>query len=262
MELTKTTQAALKNFSLINTNFVFDPSVSGNKTIMTINEHNNIFAKYVLEDEILEPFAIYDLNEFLSALSLVNTPYAGSSGYKAPANPHMDFDSIDAGVLRISGEDRVLEYVYSDPEIHNMNYPRKDLTQAVSDLDDGNSVSIELSRDDINNFRKACSVIGVSNFYITSHPGNSKVLAEFRDSENQSSNTFRSTIAHGDSWKPYDFSFRLFAENLKCVSGNYTLILSDLYPSLWIPAESNIPKIHYLIAVEKPSHFTRNSNNQ
>lgn len=249
MELTKTTQAALKNFSLINTNFVFDPSVSGNKTIMTINEHNNIFAKYVLEEEILEPFAIYDLNEFLSALSLVN-------------NPHMDFDSIDTGVLRISGENQVLEYVYSDPEIHNMNYPRKDLTQVLSDLDNNNSVSIELSSDVINNFRKACSVIGVSDFYITSHPGKGKVLAEFRDSENQSSNTFRSTIAHGDLWKPYDFSFRLFAENLKCVTGSYTVTLSDIYPSLWIPAETNTPKIHYLIAVEKPSHFTRNSSNQ
>jgi hypothetical protein len=70
MELSDRTLSVLKNFANINSNIVFR---EGNE-LKTISVAKNILAKVTLDDDIPSTFGIYDLNEFLSVLGLVEKP--------------------------------------------------------------------------------------------------------------------------------------------------------------------------------------------
>ena len=67
MELNEGTLQVLKNFSGINQNLLIR---SGN-TIKTISEARNVLATAIVDQEFPNDFGIYDLNEFISVLSLV-----------------------------------------------------------------------------------------------------------------------------------------------------------------------------------------------
>ena len=75
MKLSNETVSVLKNFSTINQNLV---NKSGNK-IATMSAMKNIVAKAEVLEEFPQEFAIYDLNEFLSAISLFSKPELGLS---------------------------------------------------------------------------------------------------------------------------------------------------------------------------------------
>ena len=66
MNLSNETVSVLKNFATINQNLVIK---SGN-SISTISAQKNIIAKATVKETFPKDFAIYDLNEFLAALSL------------------------------------------------------------------------------------------------------------------------------------------------------------------------------------------------
>ena len=70
MKLSNQTINVLKNFSTINQNLV----IKEGSDIATMSAMKNIVAKAKVEESFTKEFAIYDLNEFLSALSLFGTP--------------------------------------------------------------------------------------------------------------------------------------------------------------------------------------------
>ena len=70
MKLTNETINVLKNFSTINQNLV----IKEGSDISTMSAMKNIIAKATVEEKFAKEFAIYDLNEFLSALSLFSKP--------------------------------------------------------------------------------------------------------------------------------------------------------------------------------------------
>ena len=70
MQLSGDTRDVLKNFSTINQNLM----VKSGNTINTMSAMKNIVAKATIPDTFSNEFAIYDLNEFLSALSLFKSP--------------------------------------------------------------------------------------------------------------------------------------------------------------------------------------------
>jgi len=70
MELSDRTLSVLKNFANINSNIVFR---EGND-LKTISVAKNILAKATLDEAVPQEFGIYDLNEFLNVLSLVENP--------------------------------------------------------------------------------------------------------------------------------------------------------------------------------------------
>ena len=70
MKLSNDTKDVLKNFSTINQNLL----VKSGNTINTMSAMKNIVAKATIPDTFSSEFAIYDLNEFLSALSLFKSP--------------------------------------------------------------------------------------------------------------------------------------------------------------------------------------------
>ena len=70
MQLSNDTKDVLKNFSTINQNLL----VKSGNAINTMSAMKNIVARATIPDTFNNEFAIYDLNEFLSALSLFKSP--------------------------------------------------------------------------------------------------------------------------------------------------------------------------------------------
>ena len=66
MELKESTISVLKNYAGINPNIVIE---AGNK-IKTMTEARNVMSSATLDNDFPQRFGIYDLNEFLSCLSL------------------------------------------------------------------------------------------------------------------------------------------------------------------------------------------------
>ena len=70
MELSNFTMQVLKNFATVNSNVVIKP---GN-TIMTMAEAKNVLGQPTVSETFAQKFGIYDLQEFLNVLGLVDSP--------------------------------------------------------------------------------------------------------------------------------------------------------------------------------------------
>ena len=106
--LSKTTLDVLKNFATINSSIVFRKG----STLRTISNAENILAKCTSEEVFPVDFAIYDLSQFLSGITLFD-------------NPQLDFSNDD--FVRIAGSRRSVKYYFSDPEITLKSAPEKNV---------------------------------------------------------------------------------------------------------------------------------------
>ena len=70
MELSDKTLTVLKNYASINPNIVF----SEGQNLKTISVARNVMSQTSIEEIMPNNFGIYDLNEFLSVLALVDKP--------------------------------------------------------------------------------------------------------------------------------------------------------------------------------------------
>ena len=99
MKLNQNTIDTLKNFAGINTNIL----IKEGDELSTISTMRNIFAKAKVSDSFTNQFGIYDLNEFLSAVS----------GFSKPEL------SLKDKYMTISSEGSrsKVKYYYSDPSV-------------------------------------------------------------------------------------------------------------------------------------------------
>ena len=70
MKLSNHTTSVLKNFATINQNLV----IKQGSEMTTMSAMKNIIARATVEETFPQEIAIYDLNEFLGALSLFTNP--------------------------------------------------------------------------------------------------------------------------------------------------------------------------------------------
>ena len=131
MKLSNETKEILKNFSTINQNLV----IKIGSSISTMSAMKNIIANAKVTEKFPKEFAIYDLNEFLAALSLF-------------ANPELDFK--DDFVL-ITEESKSLKYWYSDPSV--VTTPQKEITMPSVEI------SYKLSSSTLSEVQRAAAVI-------------------------------------------------------------------------------------------------------
>ena len=99
MKLTTGTQSILKNFSTINQNLM----VKAGSTLSTMSAMKNIVAQAEVSEKFPQDFAIYDLNEFLSAMSLFE-------------EPELNFEENYVTITQ-EGSRKNLQYWFSDPEV-------------------------------------------------------------------------------------------------------------------------------------------------
>ena len=196
MKLSNDTREVLKNFSTINQNLL----VKNGNLIGTMSAMKNIVSKATIPDTFDNEFAIYDLNEFLSALSLFK-------------DPTLSFDEKSVKLSEEGGGSK-LTYMFSDPSI--VTVAKTDITMPSVDVD------FTFTQDTFNQIQKASAVLGVPDVVLKgSTGGNIELLVT--DRKNDTSNDF--SIVVGEN-SPSDFTFYFKVENLKLLSGDYKVEVS------------------------------------
>ena len=217
MKLSNDTRDVLKNFSTINQNLL----VKNGNVINTMSAMKNIVAKASIPDTFDNEFAIYDLNEFLSALSLFK-------------EPTLDF-SDKAVKLNEEGGGSAVNYFFSDPSV--VTSPKTEITMPSVD------VEFTFTQNTFNQILKASAVLGVPDVVLTGTAGGDISLT-VTDRKNETSNDFAITVGEN---APSDFTYFFKVENLKLLSGNYKVEVS----SKGISHFTNVNKpVEYFIALE------------
>lgn len=223
MELSDRTLSVLKNFANINSNIVFR---QGNE-LKTISVAKNILAKATLDDTVPREFGIYDLNEFLSVMSLVE-------------KPSLEFKDNCVVVSDSTGL-RGNKYFYSDVDM--LSSPSKDVIMPEAE------VKFTLDTDTLSRLKRAASVLGHDSISITPDGGNIKLTVV--DNEDPTSNSFFSYV-EGEFQEGVDFNFVLNVNNLKIVNEDFEVGISSKLISNFKSKQS---PIEYFIALEKSSTY-------
>ena len=223
MELSENTLNVLKNYSGINPNMMIR---SGN-TIKTISEARTVLSTAIVDADFPKDFGIYDLNEFMGVLSLVDTP-------------RLKFEDEYVVVNDSTGRSKV-KYFYSSED--TLTTPQKDITMPEA------NVKFTLTNDTLNRLKKAASTLGHSEISISGKDG---VLSlSVVDSQNMTSNAFSIDI-DGEFDKSSRFNFVLNIANLKILPGDYDIEISSKLISQFSHKEH---KVQYWIALEKTSTY-------
>ena len=218
MKLSDTTISVLKNYSSINQNLKIDAG----DNLVTMSAMKNIVAKSKVEETFEKDIAIYDLNEFLAALSLFESP-------------ELDFED-DHVMISNEGKTSSCKYWYSDPSV---------VTTVSNPIEMPESeVSFTLSSDELSNITKAAAVIGVPDMVLEN--GSLRVT----DKKNQTANAFSMNVAQDIKHLNYAFWFKV--ENLKLMPGTYDVSVSSKKISHF---KNTSVDIEYYIALEPESHY-------
>ena len=218
MKLSNETVSVLKNFSTINQNLV----IKGGNKIATMSAMKNIVAKAEVLEEFPQEFAIYDLNEFLSAISLFS-------------KPELEFEN-DFVMITEEGTSTSLKYWYSDPSV--VTTPTKDITMPECE------VKFNLSSDTLSTVTKAAAVIGAPDMALES--GSLKVT----DKKNDTANNYALDLDVNSESDNYKFWFKV--ENLKLIQGSYDVQVSSKNISHFKNSTGNV---EYFIALEPESAY-------
>ena len=217
--LSKKTLDVLKNFSTINSSIVFRKG----STVRTISNAENILAKFTGEEVFPTDFAIYDLSQFLSGISLFN-------------DPQLEFTSND--FVSIRGGRTSAKYYFSDPEITLKSAPEKNVKFPGADL------QFNLSADDLLALQKASAVYGLPDLTFQSEEGLDTIKLILRDKENDTSNTYDITVA-GCSTGTYSLDVKI--DNIRVLPGDYSIKVSKALISEWTNTDVDLT---YYIALE------------
>lgn len=215
MKLSNETKDVLKNFAQINQNLVVQP---GN-ILKTISVAKNVMATVEINETFDKEFAIYDLNGFLSAISLFKDP---------------DLVFGDTEVV-ISDNDRQLKYTYADPSV--VISPKNNIT--MPDVD----VEFTLPEEAFASLQKASSVLGVTDLVLSVNEDGTGKL-RITEKGNATSNEYSVTVTC-DSSAAGDYAFKV--ENLKLLPSDYKVQLTKKGFSRF---ESNSSNLEYFIALE------------
>ena len=162
MELSEGTLQVLKNFASINSNIV----IKKGNSLNTISEAKNLLASASILEDIPIDFGIYDLNQFLNVLSLVDTPRVS---FKE------DYVTIGDSTGRTE-----IKYFYSDMDM--LTTPSKLIT--IPSVE----VKFLLDNETLNKIKRAASALEHTAVAISSNNG--VVRLSVVDPENTTSNTF------------------------------------------------------------------------
>lgn len=223
MKISKETLDVLKNFSAINPNLVIN---EGNK-LSTIAEAKNIMASTTVSETFPKEIGIYDLNEFLSALSLIE---------------NADLEFGDESVVMKSSTSSIT-YRYADKSI--LTSPEKGVNMPESE------VVVNISADLISQIRKAGGALGHPVVSIFKASDSDKVVLQVKDPNNSSANVFE--IDTGSTSDKSEFDFQFLIANLKLIPGDYKVSVSSKLISHWECINNN--SVEYWIALEKNSTY-------
>ena len=195
MKLSKKSLDSLKTFANINSNFLFK---EGTKQ-KTVAIANNIFADVEFDEEIPQDFGIYNLNEFLGAISLFSDPQIEFSGSTVILS-----DATKGGSS--------LKYVAAEVDI--LHVPTKEIKVSTYEAE------FELDYDSLTTIQKASAVIGAPDVNVTIK--NNTVTLTVCNKKNKNANDFSLKLPCTGK----DGTFSLKVEHLKLMPGSHTVSVS------------------------------------
>ena len=223
MELSENTLNVLRNFSGINQNIL----IKSGTNLKTISEARNVVATADVTEEFPKDFGIYDLNEFIGVMGLVDSP-------------SLKFEDDFVTVSDSSGRSKV-KYFYAAEE--TLTSPTKDVTMPEAD------VKFTLDNDTLNKLKKAASTLGHSEVSIKAKDG---VLSlSVVENQNATSNAFSIDI-DGEFKQDAVFNFIISISNLKILPGDYDVEISS---KLITQFKNKELPLTYWIALEKSSTY-------
>ena len=219
MKISSETQAILKNFATINSGI----KVGQGNQLKTISNMKNILAVANVPETFGQEFSIYNLVEFLGAISLTENP---------------DFNFNESS-LTIADADTSLTYFYASEGM--VTTVDKMITMPDSEI------NIDLSSTLLTELQKAASVLGVNDLIMTSD--GTKINMQVTDKKNPTSNTFSRIVGEGNG-STFTMNFKI--ENLKVLDGNYSVAVSSKGISHF---KNKDVDLEYFIALEPDSSY-------
>ena len=219
MKISEETRSILKNFATINSGI----KVGTGNQLQTISNMKNILATANVPETFSQEFSIYNLVEFLGAVSLLDNP---------------DFNFNDNS-LSISDTDTSMTYFYASEGM--VTSPDKMITMPDAEI------KVDLSSTLLNELQKAASVLGVNDLQLVSDGTNIKLVVT--DKKNTTSNTFSRIVGEGNG---VSFTMNFKIENLKILDGNYEVYVSSKGISNF---KNKDVDLEYFIALEPDSKY-------
>ena len=227
MNFSNETVSVLKNFATINQNLV----IKAGSSISTMSAMKNIVAAAEVKEVFPTEFAIYDLNEFLAALSLFE-------------KPSLDFKDDFVIMTEDGSTGKTLKYWYSDPSV--VTTPTKEITMPECE------VNFSFENGLLSNVQKAAAVIGVPDMVLEGMD-NGIALLKVTDKKNATANDYAVKIdVNNEDGKNLSYKFWFKVENLKLLSGTYNVAVSSKNISHFVNANVDI---QYWIALEPESKY-------
>lgn len=217
MKIDTNTLNVLKNFAKINPSILLN---EGN-ILKTISPNKTIMAKATVTTTFTKRCAIYNLDRFISTLSLFNDP---------------DLVFNDKFVA-VSDSGKTSNYYYAD-EAAIKTPPEREIK--IPSID----VSVSIKDTDLRDAEKAAGVLQLPEIFISGN--GSTVFLEAGDVKGSINDKF--SIEIGETNKTFRAVFKL--ENLKFLPGNYTVNISSKGIS-----QFTTDNLEYFVAVESTSTF-------
>ena len=218
MKLSKDTVVIFKNFSNINSNLTLK---AGSK-LTTISTGKNIIAEATVAEVFPQEFGIYDLNEFLGAMSLFT-------------DPELDFDDKS---VRIREGKNAVKYFAANASVltavpNIKAFPAPD-------------IEFDLSGTMLNQIQRVASILRVADFSVVGD--GSSMTIQVGDKANPSGNSYNSEIGVTD--KSFKVNFKV--ENLKMMAGDYKVSIGGKKISRFKAVNQQLV---YYVAIELDSSF-------
>lgn len=222
MMITEATMQVLKNFATINPNIVIE---EGNM-LQTISEAKNVVSKSIVDVEFPKTFGIFDLNEFLAVLNLID-------------KPELKFTDNYVTVCDSVGRTNI-KYYYSDLDV--LTRPTSKVIAPEGD------VKFTLDRETLSKVRRAAGVLGHNEVSVSCI--DNTVCLTVSDKSDSTSNAY--SIAVDGTYNEEQFNFVFNINNLKMIEGDYDVSISQKLISHFVNRSS---KIEYWVALEKTSTY-------
>jgi len=224
MKLSGETLSVLKNFGTINQGIFFKQG----KTLKTVSSHKNILAEVTIKEEIPADFGVYDLNNFLSVVSLHKD------------DPSFEFDEKHVVIVGNKGRSKI-KYRFCEPTMI-VTPPEKQFVMPEAEI------KFTFSSEDFDWVLRAASVL--SSPHIAIESDGKKISIVTLDLQNDAAHTDALEIADGNGNK---FKMIFKTENLtKVMPGSYEVSISSKGVSHF--KNKTLP-LQYYISTEAGSKF-------
>lgn len=224
MKLSPRTLGLLKNFSNINSNILIK---SGNE-LRTVNGGHTIMAFAEITESFPREVPIYDLAQFLGAMSLLEEP---------------ELDFLEKFVQMTGKNGQKIRFFYSDPSLIIAPGEKKIAHLPSADI------SFKLKNNQLSEILRAASILQLPEIVVRSTGGAIEFAAT--DTKNKTSNYSSTTVDGAGINARFNMIFKV--DNLKMIPANYDVEICAKGIAKFATSEGG--NTTYFVAVEAHSDF-------